>query len=282
MPVGLPTPPSRREPARREPARREPAVNLPPFVLGWIALMLAIHGLREFADRESDLNVLLELAFIPARWSLALGYATPDELIRSVGTADPQAVGLRGALARYLASDAGLRPWTCFSYAMLHGSWTHVGLNSVWLAAFGTPVARRTGLGRCLVLAVAATLGGALAQWIAGPLEVQPMIGASAAVSGFMGAAATFTFARNWPGAAGVEDWPPASRWSFLANRSALLFLAVWLAGNLLFGLLAGPLGISDGAIAWQAHIGGLLAGIVLYPLLDPAGPLPPRSNEGA
>lgn len=248
---------------------REPAVSLPAFVIAAIGVMVAIHGIREFLPAEDDLRVLLDLSFVPARWSLALGHAGTEELIGAAGRGvdDPQLEGLREALARYLAADQSLRPWTCLSYALLHGSWGHVGLNAVWLAAFGTSVARRAGIGRSLLLCVAGALGGALAQWASDTLSVQPMIGASAVVSAFMGAAATFALGPPPPPwMRGVRP----RRWAFLRNRSALVFLAVWLAGNLLFGFAAVPLGLSDAAVAWQAHIGGLLAGLLLFPYLDP------------
>jgi len=55
-----------------------------------------------------------------------------------------------------------------------------------------------------------------------------------------------------------------------LRNRTAALFLGVWFGTNLLFGLLARPLGVTDASIAWEAHIGGFLVGLFLFPLLEP------------
>jgi membrane associated rhomboid family serine protease len=49
-----------------------------------------------------------------------------------------------------------------------------------------------------------------------------------------------------------------------------VLFLGLWFATNLLFGVAAVPLGIVDTSIAWEAHIGGFLVGLLLFPLLDP------------
>ena len=47
------------------------------------------------------------------------------------------------------------------------------------------------------------------------------------------------------------------------------VFLLVWFASNLLFGLAAAPLGITDAAVAWEAHIGGFVVGLLLFPWLD-------------
>ena len=123
------------------------------------------------------------------------------------------------------------------------------------------------------LLAAVASLCGALAHWLAHPLGVQPMIGASAIVSGLMGAAATFVFERPHDlapaPARGIARVGQALR-RVLANRTALFFLLSWFVMNLAFGVLATPLGIADAAIAWEAHIGGLLAGLLLFPLIDP------------
>lgn len=257
-----------------EAAPREPAINMPTSLLVAIGLLLAVQAVRIWLEDATDVQVLVDYAFVPASWSVATHVATADDVIAAVGreAGDPQLATLRVAWARFVLGEGGAYPWTWLSYAFLHGSWTHVALNSVWLAAFGTPVVRRAGTARSLLLAAAAAIGGALAQWAADPLSVQPVIGASATVSGFMAAAATFMFARG-PGSDRFP-WPPRPRgpdWSFLRNRNVIVFLAVWLVGNLLFGLLAVPFGLADGAgIAWQAHIGGLLVGLGLFPLIDP------------
>ena len=266
--------------------RREPAINMPTGLLVAIAILFAIQGVRTWIDDATDVQVLVDYAFIPAPWSIATGAATAESIVeaasRDVG--DPQYAALREAWARFVTGESRAYPWTWLSYGFLHGSWMHVALNSVWLAAFGTPVVRRAGAVRSLLLAAAATIGGALAQWIAGPLSVQPMVGASATVSGFMAAAATFMFARG-PGSARFP-WPPRPAgpdWSFLRNRNVVIFLAVWLVGNLLFGLLAVPFGLAEGSgIAWQAHIGGLLVGLGLFPLIDPRYPADRPTMFGA
>ncbi|WP_375459754.1 rhomboid family intramembrane serine protease [uncultured Enterovirga sp.] len=269
-------------------APRERAINMPTGLLVAIGLLFAIQGIRSWLDDVTDLNLLVDLSFIPASWSAAFGWATPEEVVGAVGrdAADPQSA-FRVAWAQFVTAEGRAYPWTWLSYAVLHGSWTHVALNGVWLAAFGTPVVRRVGGLRSLVLAAATAIGGATAQWIADPLSAQPMIGASASVSGFMAAAATFIFARRpESGMAAFQHLLPRRAgpdWSFLRHRSVLTFLAVWFAGNLLFGLIAVPLGIAEGAgIAWQAHIGGLVVGLLLFPFIDPGPAAEPPRGFGA
>ena len=73
--------------------------------------------------------------------------------------------------------------------------------------------------------------------------------------------------ARRWqlPPNRPVETIP-----ELLRNRTAVSFLAIWLLTNLLFGLVSVPLVGENAAIAWDAHLGGFIAGFLLFPLLDP------------
>ena len=58
-------------------------------------------------------------------------------------------------------------------------------------------------------------------------------------------------------------------------NSQAALFVGIWFVTNLLFGLVAAPLLVMDASIAWEAHVGGFVVGLILFPLVDrpqPAG----------
>ena len=97
--------------------------------------------------------------------------------------APEQAIGPLQALAQYVLGEGEGRPWTALTYAFLHGSWAHVLMNSIWLAAFGTPIARRCGGLRLLILAAAAAIGGAVFYAWVNPLQVLPMISGPGASS---------------------------------------------------------------------------------------------------
>lgn len=262
----------------RPPARsREPILNLPGVVAAFVIGLVAIHGVRDLLlSEEADFELLINLALVPARWTVAWDPSRAEAVLREAvrGFTGGEALG-REALARFLVADAGVKPWTFLGYALLHGSWGHVLLNGVWLAAFGTPVARRCGASRFVLLGAAAALGGAAAHVLVHPLGVAPLVGASAAVSGLMAAATRFVFTPSPPrmpgrdGSSEPRTWPTQSLAELLRNRSAALFLAVWFATNLLFGLLAAPLGVTDASIAWEAHIGGFLVGLFLFPLIE-------------
>jgi membrane associated rhomboid family serine protease len=55
-----------------------------------------------------------------------------------------------------------------------------------------------------------------------------------------------------------------------LRDTRVLAFLGVWFGLNLFFGLFAGGGGFASGPIAWEAHIGGFIAGLLLFPYFDP------------
>jgi membrane associated rhomboid family serine protease len=124
------------------------------------------------------------------------------------------------------------------------------------------------------MLVVAAA--GAFAHLITHRGAMVPMIGASAAISGFMAAAMRFAFQRGGPlsmfrsGADAGYRVPAAPLTTALRDVRIIAFLAAWFGVNILFGL--GSLAIPglDQAVAWEAHIGGFLAGLILFALFDP------------
>lgn len=260
---------------------REPMFNLPAIVLLAILALFGIHAVREWVLSDwANLEVLLEAALVPVRWTAVYGGQSAETIIDGLSDLpDENLRALQLELARYVLSEGGGKPWTGLSYALLHGSWGHVAMNSVWLAAFGTPVARRCGGLRFCLLAAATAFGGALAHVLVHPLQALPMVGASAAVSGMMASAAWFIFARPaWLLEGRLtepHERPRESLARMVADRRVLLFLAVWFGTNYLFAVLAGPLGITDASIAWEAHVGGFLVGLLLFPWLDP---LPARA----
>lgn len=251
--------------AERAFARSNVAVFAILLVLG------AIHALRLALSPVDDFRLLVALAFVPAQFSLPF-----DQ--QGVLRAAAQAIA-EGAMDRDEAAfllGGGVRWWTTLSYALLHGSFAHLALNGVWLLAFGSAVCRRFGGARFCILFCVTAICGALAHYLVFPLGLQPVIGASAAVSGAMGAAVRFAFAPGAPLGAGAmrsrdlaayrRPAPPLA--ATLTEPRALAFLAVWFAGNFLFGAWA-PVG--DAPVAWQAHIGGFIAGFLLFPVFDSA-----------
>ncbi|MDP2355970.1 MAG: rhomboid family intramembrane serine protease [Beijerinckiaceae bacterium] len=257
---------------------REPVFNLPGIVLAMLGLLIAIHALREYGLSGTEDSYLLQaLAFVPGQFTFAIDPdAVAQELTRLAEEGDRQ----RLMIAQFLLGTGRPKFWTPLTYAFLHADWTHLTVNGLWLAAFGSPVARRFGAGRFLALFAVTSLAGALAHYLTRPVDLVPVIGASAAVSGLTAAALRFIFqpggplgGRSWRGPLSPNDaarQPALSLGAAVRDRWVIQFAAIWFAINLAVGFLAVPLGISEYGVAWEAHIGGFVAGFLLFSLFDP------------
>jgi membrane associated rhomboid family serine protease len=230
--------------------------NVPAIVLATVAVLGLVHAVLYLLLNEQQTNsALITFAFIPARYDLA------------VLSAEPWWIGWGAAV------------WTFVTYAFIHGDLNHLFFNLVWLLAFGTPVARRFGARRFVVFFLATAAAGALVHLATHYGERLPMIGASAAISGAMAAAMRFAFERGGPlGAIGMADdgayrVPAAPLSRVLRDPRVLGFLLVWFGVNWLFGSGVVSMPGVDQSVAWQAHVGGFLAGLFGFSLFDPPQP---------
>ena len=145
---------------------------------------------------------------------------------------------------------------------------------------------------RFLVFCAATAAAGAVAHLVTHLGEFAPMIGASAAISGPMAAAMRFVFQRGGPlGSLGRGERGTPTRCRrhrfppMLRDPRILAFLAVWFGVNIIFGMGAVSMPGTEGSVAWEAHIGGFLAGLLGFSLFDPvrappAGRLPNRNHR--
>lgn len=233
------------------PSTREPAFNIPGILLAVLALLMAVHVLRQLLPLDMDAWAIWTFGFVPARFDASPGGLSPFP-------------GGSGALV-----------WSFVTYALLHADFSHLLFNCLWLLPFGSAVARRFGAWRFLAFFAAAAIAGALAHLVTHPHEPIPMIGASAAISGATAAAIRFAFAapgfislRSADGGAAFAPAEPLTR--ALRRPPVIAFLVIWFGFNFVFGM--GSLSIEGHAqaIAWQAHIGGFLVGLLLFSLFDP------------
>lgn len=218
----------------------------------YIALLAAIHIVRAMLPPEADLWVIELFAFIPRRYDMTLLWQP-----------------LRGGDAAKL--------WTFITYSLLHANLMHLTVNVLWLLPFGAAVARRFGALRFYALLAVTAIAGAGAHLLTHAHELEPMIGASASVSGAMAAAIRFAFQRgsflSFTRGADLDAAamvPAVSLGRALRNPRVLMFLAIWFGINILFGMDAISSGFGAESVAWQAHIGGFLAGLFLFSLFDP------------
>jgi membrane associated rhomboid family serine protease len=234
--------------------KREPLFNIPPVVIAMLALLALVHGVRTLVlSDDQDIEFLLTFAFIPARYdtSVVLGGALPGGF--------------------------GAEVWTFVSYSLIHADWTHFGVNAIWLLPFGSALARRFGAMRFIAFFAVTAAAGAGMHLATHAGAQFPMIGASAAISGAMAAAMRFAFQRGGPlnmlrgNDSQAYRVPAIPLTGVLRDARVLIFLGVWFAINILFGYGSLPITGSDQPIAWQAHIGGFLAGLLLFSWFDPA-----------
>jgi len=242
-------------------AGSEPVFNVPRVITATLALLIAVHALRELLLSDDQyIEFLLLFAFIPVRY---------DPSVLAAGS---------------LPGGLGAQVWTFISYALIHGDVIHLSANGVWLLAFGSPIARRFGTLRFLGFFVLTAAAGAGAHLVTHLGDLQPMIGASAAISGCMAAAMRFVFQRGGPlhllreSDADAYRVPALPLATALSDRRVLIFLIAWFAINALFAFNATPIIGTDQVVAWQAHIGGFLAGLLAFAAFDPV----PRSRANS
>ena len=141
-----------------------------------------------------------------------------------------------------------LGPWSPWLFhVFLHADWIHLAFNTMALLAFGSAAARPfgqsiKGQGGFLLFFTVCAVAGAGAQVLSDTNSLIPMVGASTALSGCIAAAG----------------------WVSGGYRGMLRLALPWLGFNILLAFIGSQLWIS---IAWAGHIGGLVAGALLYPL---------------
>lgn len=169
------------------------------------------------------------------------------------------------AIAMFAFSPAALAAgqWSgLITSQFLHGGWAHVLMNGAFILAFGAPVARFLGqtprglvafFGLYLLCGVFAGLGFAALNW---GLDAA-MVGASGAASGLMGAAARLIGGGGRPGP--------------ITSPAVTGMAGAWVVVNVIMAFTGGALmpGAGDAAVAWEAHLAGFAAGVLLLP---PAG----------
>ncbi|CAN2533769.1 hypothetical+protein [Methylocapsa aurea] len=242
---------------------REKILNLPREITGLLAALAAIQFALGALPAATVSEVFSALAFVPGRISIVLA---PDAFMRSI--AGQLAPGVEASDIAEALGVGRLPWWTFVTYALLHANWTHLAVNGVTLAAFGSPLARRFGAARFLAFMALTAAAGAAAHFAIHPFGLGPVVGASAAISGTMAASARFAFARDADFGAPAASRRASSLAELWSNRRALAFVGLWFAVNLIFGLFPGAAGSTE-QIAWEAHIGGFAAGLLLFGAFD-------------
>ncbi|MEM9495987.1 MAG: rhomboid family intramembrane serine protease [Pseudomonadota bacterium] len=163
-----------------------------------------------------------------------------------------------------------------FSHLLVHANLPHLFFNSVWLLALGAPVARRMGadsadqsfaaFARAMLFLTFFGLSGAAGALTFIALHMEQftsLVGASGAVSGLLGAVVRFAFNRS------TMFGPEYAKIGGLFTRPVLMASIVIIGMNIAVGIFGAAIPGGGDNIAWDAHIGGYLFGLVFYPAFE-------------
>ena len=151
-----------------------------------------------------------------------------------------------------------------FTSMFLHGGFLHFAGNMLYLWIFGDNVEDTLGHFRFLAFYLLAGIGAAMAQTFMQPQSRVPMIGASGAISGVLGAY-LFLFPH-----ASVLTLVTFGFFIRFIHIPAVIVLGFWIVVQVLYGVIS--MGRDEAGVAWFAHIGGFVAGIALLFLFRPRG----------
>ena len=168
--------------------------------------------------------------------------------------------------------DGNASPTTLFTSMFLHGGWFHILGNMWFLWVFGDNIEDVMGPFRFIVFYLLCGLAAAFAQIVSDPGSAIPMVGASGAIGGVMGA-----YALLYPRAR-VQTLLILGFYITTIGVPAYVMLGYWFLLQILGGLPA--LGSSEGGVAFRAHIGGFVAGLALIHLFKRPGHATARSQR--
>jgi membrane associated rhomboid family serine protease len=183
-------------------------------------------------------------------WQLSLGDRAGQEAVYGLGMIPARLIGGEELPPDFPAAPA----WaTIFTSMFMHGGWLHLGGNMLYLWIFGDNIEDCMGHARYLAFYLLCGIAAALTQGFVYPDSTVPMVGASGAISGVLG-----SYILLHPGAT-VRVLIFLGFFVTVAYIPALIVLGIWFALQLFSGLAPG----GEAGVAFWAHIGGFVAGLV-------------------
>jgi membrane associated rhomboid family serine protease len=192
------------------------------------------------------LVVLCSLAFL---WQLSLGGEDGQRMIFSLGTIPAVLFGHNELAPELILVPAEI---TLLTSMFLHGGWMHLIGNMLFLWVLGDNIEDAMGHKRFIVFYILCGVAAALAHGLVDPQSQSPMIGASGAISGVIGA-----YLLLHP-----KAHIHTLVFYFVIAIPAWIVLCIWIGIQVSNVVMGG-----DGNVAWWAHLGGLAAGLILIPL---------------
>ena len=209
-----------------------PTETVPLFTVGLIAACVAVFLWQLGLGEEGGMRALYSFGLVPA--VLFDHVALPEALARVPATA------------------------TLITSMFMHGGWGHLLGNLLYLWIFGNNIEDRFGHLRFLLFYLLCGVAAALAQALPDTASQVPMVGASGAISGVLGA-----YLLLFPQAR-VLVVIPIGLYPYTVRLPALVVLGFWFLLQLVSQLASEP---GQGGIAFRAHIGGFVAGMALLPV---------------
>ena len=164
-----------------------------------------------------------------------------------------------GLIPEHLMENPQEQWLTIFTSMFLHGGWFHL-LSNMWvLYIFGDNIEDRVGSPRYLIFYLLGGMAAAFLQIFVVQSSSVPMIGASGAIAGVLGA-----YLVSFPGSR-IASLVPILFIFTIVEIPAIIFLIFWFVSQLYSGLFAMQ-GAAASGIAWWAHIGGFIFGLIMVP----------------
>ena len=228
------------------PSPYPPAINLPRVVWALIVALIGIHFILEWGGEHWQAFAVYTFAFIPARLGLA-----------------------------HFPQPPGAAVWSFLTYGFLHADWTHVLSNCLWLAVFSKPVQERLGTLRYLILLALSIVAGAAATLVLHWGEALQLVGISGGVSGLLAAAIPLMYGKREPNGRGRLR--PLRPLEIVQDSRALTFSLMWIgltAVTATSQFITTDAMIAHNVVAWEAHVGGFIIGLIAFYALDRANRL--------
>ncbi len=182
------------------------------------------------------------------------------------GTQLEQFLRLYAVVPRELTNNLGGEWTTLFTSQFLHGGWWHLISNMVFLWIFGNNIEDRLGHFKYIIFYLSCGALAALCQWVIGINSGIPSLGASGAISGVLGA-----YIIRFPDAR-VMSLVFLGFFITTIRVPALLLIGIFFIQNVISGLAnlqaAANMSVETGGVAYWAHIGGFVFGVILGPVL--------------
>lgn len=183
-------------------------------------------------------------------------------IAQMTSTADPgHVVFAYGAIPSYLLTFKTIQPihpvLTVFTSMFMHGGLLHLGTNMLYLWIFGDNIEDRLGHMRFAVFYILCGIAAAYSHAVTAPSSMLPMVGASGAVSGILGAyILLFPHAR-------VHTLIFLGFFVQIVRLPALFVIGLWIILQFINGIISKGIA-GQGGIAWFAHIGGFVFGVLM------------------